>query len=463
MTKKVDRTSEYRSGSVLGYSQSLTVTCTRRVRTLLSVILCLVFCAGQSLAGPKPKLKPQAYGYFDFPTCVRYALVHSDRFLRNRIDIQVRSIDVKDAHAELLPTIQLLTRYYITRTGSTSQQKGGKVNVQLFMTDWNPYLALLKIKSTGILVDMAKTSHMESISDNVAKVGKLFYGISLLDKTIRSNKQILALERNKLNYGKSRNEQGTVDDLSLRSWTNALKSRVLALKNLRFEREKMIGQLKRLIGYHPDYHLPLDTRDAVNQILRGFTGEAVTFADIQGNNLQIKLAAKQEQLQSNSVTGAYVALLPRPVVLFEDIQNQVDRSSGFNFALGLDYTLWDGFKRVRAVKRQKLRLQSAEIRRKELSEELYIAFKELRNALGIAGDREAFSREQATIAELSEEKAFMAYKAGDLGYELYMDRRIGAVEAQLDAAKSAQNRVVSLIDLATLAGGLNKYNAGIRY
>ncbi|MFH1114646.1 MAG: TolC family protein [Pseudomonadota bacterium] len=430
---------------------------------LLTAVLCMILWVGQSFAGPKPEIKPQAYGYFDFPTCVRYALVHSDKFLKNRIDIQVRSIDLKDAHAELLPTFQLLTRYYITRTGTTSEQRGGKLNVQLFMTDWNPYLALLKIKSSGILVDIAKTAHMESISDNVAQLGKLFYGISLLEKTIRSNKQMLSLEQNKLDYGKTLNEQGRADDLSRRSWQNAIKSRDLAVKDLKFEQEKMIGRLKRLIGYHPDYHLPLDTRDAVNQILRGFNGDLVTFADLQGSNLQLKLAAKQEQLQSNSVTGAYVALLPRPVVLFEDIQNQVDRSSGFNFAFGLDYTLWDGFKRVRAIKREKLNLQSAEIKRKQLSEELYLAFKELRNALGIAGEREAFSREQAAIAELSEEKAFLAYKAGDLGYQDYTDRRIDAVQAQLDAAQSARNRVVSLIDLATMAGGLNKYNAGIRY
>ncbi len=386
--------------------------------------------------------------------------MHSDTFLKNRIDIQVRSIDLKDSHSELLPTIQLLTRYYIARTGAAN---AGKLNVQLFMTNWNPYLALLKIKSSEILVDMAKTAHMDSISDNVAKLGKLFYNISLIEKTIRANKQMYALDRNKVNYAKSRNEMGTVDDLSVRSWNNAMKSRDIRLKSLKFERDKMIGQLKRLIGYHPDYHLPLDTRDAVNQILRGFNGQSVTFSDIQASNLQLKLAAKHEQLQSNSVTGAYVALLPRPVILFEDIQNEVDRQSGFNFAFGLDYTLWDGFKRVRDIKRQKLRLRQSEVKRKEMSEEMYIAFKDLRNTLGISGEREDAAREQATLAELSEEKAFIAYKAGDLLYEQYMDKRIDTVQAQLDAVKSGQSRVLSLIDLATMAGGLNKYNAGIRY
>jgi len=304
---------------------------------------------------------------------------------------------------------------------------------------------------------------MNSISDNVAAAGKLFYNISLLEKTIRANKQILALERNKVDYARNRNELGTVDDLSLKTWNNALRGRQLELKGLEFQRDKLTAQLKRLIGYHPDYHLPLDTRDAVNQILRGFTGESVTFADVQGSSLPLKLAAKQEQLQSNSVTGSYVALLPRPVILFEDIQNEVDRRSGFNFAFGLDYTLWDGFKRVREIKRQKLKLQRAEIKRKELSEEMYILFNDLRNTLSSAGEMEGVYREQVTIAELSEERAFLGYKAGSLQYEQYMDRRIDTVRAQLEAVKSGQSRVNTLIDLATMAGGLNKYNAGIRY
>jgi hypothetical protein len=97
------------------------------------------------------------------------------------------------------------------------------------------------------------------------------------------------------------------------------------------------------------------TRDAANQIL-GFNG-LVTFAEIQGGNMPLKILAKKEQLQSNMTTGAYLALIPKPVFVLEDVQNQVDRTSGFNLALGLDYTVWDGFKRVRDIKRQKLKAE----------------------------------------------------------------------------------------------------------
>jgi hypothetical protein len=57
----------------------------------------------------------------------------------------------------------------------------------------------------------------------------------------------------------------------------------------------------------------------------------------------------------------------------------------------------------------------------------------------------------------------MGYKSGELPYEQYLEARMRKVVAQLAAARSGQDRVISLIELATIAGGLDKYNAGIRY
>ena len=431
------------------------------VRLTLVAVVCLLYWPQVSCAGPKA-LGPASYGYFDFPTCVRYALVHSDAFTSSKIDIQLASLDLKDAHSQLIPTLQLLTRYYINRTSATTGG-GGRFNVQLFMTDWNPYLALLRIKSSGILVDIAKTAHVNKIAENLAVFAKTFYGIAMLDKSIRARREMVALKRNQVTYGKSLSEQGRMDDLALRTLDAGLRGAQIEIKTLKNQRDEEVAKLKRLMGYPPDHYLPLDTRDVVKQILGGFNGQTVTFPGIQANNLTLRILAKKEQLQSNYVTGSYVALLPRPVILFEDIQNQVDRTSGFNFAVGLDYTLWDGFRRVREIKRQKLNSRLAEIRRKDASEELYGVFRKLRSTLELAGESEAHAREQAKLAELSEEKAFLGYKSGKVDYDQYMDKRIDKVRAQLEALKSGDTRVLSLIDLATIAGGLNRYNAGIRY
>jgi len=436
---------------------------------MLFLVLGLIFFwVHQVAASSVTAAKPRNYGYFDFPTCVSYALVHSDAFIKSRLDIQIRSADLKDAHGELFPTLQLLTRYYFNRAGQSTddpywQPPKNRFMVQVFMQNWNPLLALLKIQSGGVLVDIAKTSHMDRMAEDVASMAKLFHRIQVLEKSIQTGKQLVALNRNKVNYGKSKDQQGTVDPIGLQVWMTTLKSQELKVRDLERELQEKIGSLKVLMSYNPDMGLPLDTRDAVNQILRGFDGRFVTFADVQGSNLKLKIMAKREQVQSQRVTGSYVALLPRPVVVFEQIENQVDRSSGMNFAVGLDYTLWDGFLRVRDIKRQKMIARQLNIDRRQFSERLYVTFNQLRGTLDVSGEREALAREQAKLAELSEERAFLQYKAGTIGYDYYMDRRIDTVQTQLNALAVVQERVAALIDLATMAGGLTKYNASIRY
>ena len=429
---------------------------------LLLTLLSLVFLSSNSLANTGSQSN-DPFGYFDFPTCVRYAFVHSESLLSNKLDIQVASIDLKDAHSELMPTFQLVTRYYFIRTDDANNPNPSKFNVQFQMTNWNPYEALIKIRAKSIFVDLAKLAHFDKISENVAQMAKLFYSVNTLQSTIRGQKQILAIHNNKVNFGKSKFDQGNTDSFTLQSWTNSLKAQQLKVKSLERELDQKISLLKSLMGYHPDYHLPLDTRDAANQILNGFNGRWMTFADIQGRNIKLKMAAKKEQAQSVMVTGAYLQLVPKPLFVFTDNKNTPNTTSGVNMALGLDYILWDGFKRVRDISRQKFKAQQLEIDRKQLSEKLYSDFKKIRGEIESTGEQSSLSREQAKLADLAEEKAAILYKSGTMDYGEYSDQRIKTVEAHLNVANDLQNRVFELIDLATMAGGLNKYNAAIRY
>ncbi len=446
-------------GSGKGYSLFNNGIPAHFFRTALALLFCLIVSLKAASASPANISKTPFQGYFDFSTCVRYALMHSELFLKNRLEIQVRSTAVKDAHAEIFPAVDIITQVYIARASGT----GPPLNVTVQTSQFSPLLALIKIRSNEILVDIAKVAHFNKIAEDVATMAKVFYQIHTLEKSIKIRRQVLALTQDKVNYGSSRTEQGTIDTVQVRIWDNNLRSARLKLRQLDKEREQKITELKALMGYPPDFHLPLDTRDAVNQILAGFNGQFITFGDVQGGNLSLKMAAKKEQVQSNLVTGAYLALVPKPVLVMEQIDNQVDRTSGFNFAVGVQYSAWDGFKRVREIKRQKIIAEQLKLDRNELSTKLYTQFKLIRGGLELSGERETVIREQARLAELNEERALSDYKAGAITYDQYVDRRIQKVEADLDAISGPQERVGDLIDLATLAGGLNKYNARLAY
>jgi outer membrane protein TolC len=423
-------------------------------------LVCLLIACHALPVQAGPPVRSRPYGYFDFPTCVRYALLHSDDLLRSRIEVQLKSIDLKDSHSELLPTLQLVTRYYLTRTDETSDNR---LNVQVTMTNFSPYAALLKMKAMGIIVDIAKERHREKISEAVRNMAKLFFKVGVTKKLIRARKQLTALLRKKVEYGTSKKSQGGIDPVRVRMWRNSLRGARLVVRSLENQQEEFVAQLKMLLGYHPDYYLPLDTRDAIEQLLSGFNGRLITFSDVQAANQRLQILAKKEQVQSVKIQGAYVAILPRPVFVFESLSNQVDRSSGFNLAVGFDHTLWDGFRAIRAIKREKLTARDMFLQRKEMSRHLYVNYRRLISQLDISAEREAFNREKERLAESTEERALDRYRSGELSYADYIDARIQRVEAHLGAIEGLEDRVFALIELATMAGGLNRYNAGIQY
>lgn len=415
------------------------------------------------LAGSR--VVPASYGYFDFPTCVRYALVHSETLTKNRLEIQIQSADLKDAHSEIFPTFEVQTRYYFARTRNYNDRTEGnqKFSASLVMTNFNPMLALVKVKAKAILVDAATITHQQKISEHTGNMAKLFYRISFLEKTVRAERQIAALLKNKVNFVSTKKDQGEYDPIGARALVNSQRAQEIKIRGLENALDQAKRQLKIMMGYPPDFYLPMDTREAANQILFGFSGSHITFADIQAGNLGLKVIAKREQFQSNMVSGAYLRLLPRPTVIFQDINNQVDASSGTTFGVGLDYTLWDGFRRVRDVKRQKLRASQIRIERHEAAQQLYDRFRALRSEIKLAIEKEGYAREQVNLGEASEERALSQYKSGTLTYDLYMDQGVAKVQANLGALNAVLERVNALIDLATISGGLNRYNAGIQY
>jgi outer membrane protein TolC len=435
----------------------------RLALTVVAVILCTFLAPQPGLTSPGGE--PESYGHFDFPTCVRYALVHSEEFLKNRIDVQMRSIDLKDSHSEIFPTIQVITRYYIDRAQSKNSvdNSHGSLSVSMFMLNWDIYLALLKIKSQAILVDIGQMSHLDKIGENITNMAKIFYRIYILERLIKSKKQSTAFHKSRVDFFKTRLDQGAIDTVDYKYWAASYRGELLKVKSMERELEERIASLKTIMGYHPDYYLPLDTRDAASQVLGGFNGQMVTFADIQSANLSLQISAKYEQLQSNRVTASYVALIPKPIIIMEQVENQVDRASGFNFALGFDYTVWDGFRRVRDIKRQKLRAMQLKIDRDQLSKKLYENFRRFRGEIDLSGERVSVNREYVKTAELVEERTLMQYKAAQVPYDVYMQKRIDKIETYSNSLLSLQERVQALIDLASIAGGLSRYNARIKY
>ncbi len=380
---------------------------------------------------------------------------------------------MKDSHADLLPTLKMQAALYLSRAGRNT---GNPVTVNYLVDNYNPLGALLTIKSQQIAVDIAKTMHKQKVSRGIAEIAKAFVEIEARNKLIRSQNAVKSKWDEKIAYLRSMEDRGKVEKLWVDRWELSRKEIGLKIETLKAERDEYIDKLKHLIGYHPDYFLPLDTRDAVNQILGGFNGKGITFADVQGRNLGLKILAKREQLESNLVSATYVAILPQPLIIFQDISNQVDRTSGLNLLVGFKYNIWDGFQGVRRIKRQKMEARQAKIEREEKSRDMYEAYKKLRSTMDMIDRQEALLREQKGVAQATtkqmKELARMypdirplqpGQSPDSLPRARVLDAELKELESKAQSVDAWQSRAAALVELATLAGGLNNYNARIRH
>ena len=99
-------------------------------RAALIILPCLLLLVNSASASSVSVSKTPFQGYFDFATCVHYALVHSEIFKKNRLEIQIRSSAVKDAHAEFFPTLDIRTQVYLSRA---SGNQGSPLNCPLLL------------------------------------------------------------------------------------------------------------------------------------------------------------------------------------------------------------------------------------------------------------------------------------------------------------------------------------------
>jgi outer membrane protein TolC len=94
---------------------------------------------------------------------------------------------------------------------------------------------------------------------------------------------------------------------------------------------------------------------------------------------------------------------------------------------------------------------------------LYNKYRTLQATLDLAAETMGFNREQSKLAELNEERELLRYKSGNVPFNTYLEARVKKAEVDVASLGTLEERVISLIELATLAGGLNKYNARIRF
>jgi outer membrane protein TolC len=132
----------------------------------------------------------------------------------------------------------------------------------------------------------------------------------------------------------------------------------------------------------------------------------------------------------------------------DPVSSNINR--GTFFSLGLNFPIFEGFKRIRNVKRQKMVLQQFESEEEVKAHELLQDWRDVEDDLRTAATEMQLAQAQADLARLKMKQAETYYRTGELDFAAFMQARREYVEGQIKVARKSMEYDLAAVELRSL-------------
>lgn len=416
--------------------------------------LALPAAAGEPAAGDM-SLAPQ--GPVDFEECVRIAVRQSPHLIKSDVEIDIRRLDEADSRYGMIPPLTFRSYYYVTHPQRINSDKPYSLN---FSTDpYNPIGAYLTLQAQKLATQIAVLGHLKVIAEGLHRLGRLFLELATLKRLAGYQSQLVSLARENLTYAENRLSIGTGTSLEVRLAAQELELARNEQERLSAQQRRNLSALRAFLGLKTGHDLTLDLRDAPRQVLGNFDAAAATLEGAKSRSHELKALEIKKQLQEYHVLLAKAKVLPS--ILFttqtpDPLSIATDR--GLYVGFGLEVPIWDGFKRIRNVSRQKAVLKQVAsekgMKELDLEEKWQTARDEVLSAA--AGRKMALSHEE--LARLKERQSDIRYQSGGEPLPVMIEGRKGSLEAQKNVAVKSLDYDAAVLTLRLISGELgNSY------
>lgn len=388
----------------------------------------------------------------DFDSLVGLALRQSPYFARSALEIEVRRLDERDSKSDYLPTITLRTKFYPhqpERAGTVNQRD---YSVDVVIDSYNPLVAHYSLKIRQLLTRLAVLSHLRVISDGLLKLGNAFLELEALSRLAGVQDRLLEVSTRQEIYVRRLVELGEATPLEVqvaaqeREVLKADQGRRLAAQTRLKER------LRDFMGLKPDDPLDLDLRQGRQQVLG--LGEPRDWAQREPRSYEARMEAIKKELQSWNITLAKLRLLPGLTAAVQTPDPvAVTGVRGYFFSVGFTWPVFDGFKRLRDVTRQKTLLAQVEAEGAVKESDFRARWREAADRLTAAAAARELARSQVELARLKERQAELRFQGGEpLSLALAAQRSRLEAEAQLILKELEHDQ--ALLEVRALSGDL---------
>jgi outer membrane protein TolC len=389
-----------------------------------------------------------------YDDAVKIAISHSPAFTKSSVQIELKRMDQSDARYGMVPPVTFRTVYYVNRPNA-SNLNPTPYSLSFSADPYNPFGSYFTLQAEKVATQMAILSHLQVISKGLMNLGGFYLIQSSLKQMAAYQKAMVDLDREILTYAENRLSIGTGTSLEVKVAQQELQLAQGELEQIKQSEKRNLAEIRRFLGLPPSAEFNPDLRDCRHQVLRDFNPATATVEQAKNNSYEIKLVDLTKKLQGYKVLLAKASVMPN--LLFNtQTPDPLNASvgNGLYVGIGLEIPVWDGFKRLREVSRQKAILKQVDATKEEKANSLEnlwasnvdeIQIKSL--ALKVAKSREELVRLKAHQNELR-------YQSGEITLPVYLESRKQTLEAEKDTLKKSVEYDQTVLKLREISGDL---------
>jgi outer membrane protein TolC len=389
----------------------------------------------------------------NFDESVKIALQRSPYFTKSSLEIDIKRMDETDSRFDLIPPLTFQTYYYVNRP------RGLDFNKPYFLSfttiPYNPLGAYFTLQAQKLATQLAIMSHIRVITIGLERVGGFYLDLDALNKLSGYQKDLVKLAQENLTYIKNRMSIGTATSLEVKVVQEELRLAQGEQKSIALARKRILNGLKNFLGLPSSYDLTPDTRDSRRQVLGQFNPATASLAQIKKRSYELKALEIQKKLQGYKVSLAIAQSFP--TILFSTQTPDplsVTTAHGLYVGFGLQLPVWDGFKRIRNVSRQKATLKQIGAKATEKEDALEDKWLE---AVGNLQENQLARQNALTMEELARLKAHqkeIRYQSGQAPLPVFLEGRREVLLTQKDAVQKGLAYDKHVLRLRRISGDL---------
>lgn len=441
--------------TLYGYASWIAATHTCLIIAVL-VMAWGAICWCRPARGAELKLEDQtpAPGTpLNFDESVKVALQRSPYFTKSSLEINIKRMDESDSRFDLVPPLTFQSYYYVNRPSGSGS---GKPYYLSFTTiPYNPLGAYFTLQAQKLATQIAVLGHLHIISIGLEKMGGFYLDLDALDKLAGYQKDLIKLAQENLTYVKNRMSIGTATSLEVKVVQGELHLAQGEQESIALARKRILAGLKNFLGLPSSHDLIPNARDSRHQVLGQFNPATASLEQAKDRSYELKTMAIQKQLQGYNVSLAIAQSLP--TILFSTQTPDplsMSTAHGLYVGLGLQLPVWDGFKRIRNVSRQKAVLRQIGAKATEKEDDLEDKWFEAQGKIqeNWVALKNAQTREE--LARLKAHQKEIRYQSGQAPLPILLEGRREVLVTQKDAVRKGLAYDKYVLHLRRISGDL---------